>query len=158
MLSYCSGLVLKKPLNKFGSLNPFTYICPMTPSYYQYYTTDHSGVKTHIGFKLCKKPQRTKMWEGLRNQLNTDKAIKIIGYVGVDKRWLEDNTEIDLFAHYYLLPQEVQDVLAKYSDWGDSYDECRAMLKDMEAVGYTFEYYLDAVPYDLRKINLVVSN
>jgi len=129
----------------------------MTASYYQYYTEDHSGVRTHIEFKLCKKPQRTKLWNHLRDQLNTNKAIKIIGFVGVDKRWLEDNTEIDLFAHYYLLPQEVQDVLAKYSDWDATYDQCRAMLNDMEALGYTFEYYLDAEPYNLLKINLVES-
>jgi hypothetical protein len=61
--------------------------------------------------------------------------------------------EIDLFAHPDKLPQEVQDVLEKYSDWGESYEECKAMLIDMEAVGYTFDYYLTAEPYNLRKIN-----
>ena len=60
---------------------------------------------------------------------------------------------MDLFADHEKLPQHVQDILEKHGeDWDDSYDNCRAMLKDMEAVGYTFEYYLDAVPYDLRRM------
>jgi hypothetical protein len=58
----------------------------------------------------------------------------------------------DLFEHYETLPQEVQDVLSKY-DEVDTYEGCEAMLKEMEALGYTFEYYLDAVPYNLHKIN-----
>lgn len=59
---------------------------------------------------------------------------------------------IDLFADYETLPQEVQDVLAKYEDWGESYDECAAMLADMNKIGYTFEYYLTAEPYGLRRM------
>ena len=66
---------------------------------------------------------------------------------------MEDTTEIDLFDNYETLPQEVQDVLERYSDWNQTYEECRAMLYEMEAIGYTFDYYLDAQPYYLRKIN-----
>lgn len=59
---------------------------------------------------------------------------------------------MDLFEHYETLPQNVQDVLKKYEDWDATYEECRAMLIDMEAVGYTFEYYLDAEPFNLRRM------
>lgn len=60
---------------------------------------------------------------------------------------------MDLFEHPDKLPDSVQVILDKYSeDWDDSYDDCRNMLLEMEAVGYTFDYYLDAVPYDLRRI------
>ena len=63
-----------------------------------------------------------------------------------------DVNEIDLFEHYETLPQEVQDVLSKYAEV-DTYEQCANMLKECEALGYTFEYYLDAQPYGLRKMN-----
>ena len=62
-------------------------------------------------------------------------------------------SNLDLFEQQESLPQEVKDVLEKYKDFNPTYDECRAMLKDMEAIGYTFDFYLDAEPYNLRKIN-----
>jgi hypothetical protein len=63
---------------------------------------------------------------------------------------------IDLFEHYETLPKNVQRTLAR---WGDklyndqTYDNCAKFLKAMEKHGYTFDYYLDAQPYNLRKIN-----
>lgn len=59
---------------------------------------------------------------------------------------------IDLFERYNELPLEVQDVLRKYSDWDATYEECAALLSDMNSVGFTFDYYLDAEPYYLRRI------
>lgn len=67
-----------------------------------------------------------------------------------------ENTTIDLFEQYETLPQEMQDLLAK---WGEiiendqSYDNCAKFLNEVEQHGYTFDYYLDAMPYNLRKIN-----
>jgi len=61
----------------------------------------------------------------------------------------------DMFEHIEHLPSEVQEVLEKYSECDESYDVCRDMLEEMEAIGYTFEYYLDAEPYFLRKKDLV---
>ena len=61
----------------------------------------------------------------------------------------------DMFQHMEHLPIEVQEVLKKYAECDESYDVCSAMLKEMEAIGYTFEYYLDAEPYFLRKKDLV---
>lgn len=61
--------------------------------------------------------------------------------------------EKDLFNKYHSLPKEVLEILDRYNaNWGDSYEECRAMQKDLETVGYTFDWYLDAVPYNLRQI------
>jgi hypothetical protein len=63
-----------------------------------------------------------------------------------------EEIEIDLFDHPELIPQSVQDVLEKYgSDL--SYIDLENMLKEVEALGYTFEYYLDATPYNLQKIS-----
>ncbi len=60
---------------------------------------------------------------------------------------------MDLFECPEKLPDSVQAILNKYGeDWDDTYENCRNMLLEMEAVGYTFDYYLDACPYDLRRI------
>jgi hypothetical protein len=57
----------------------------------------------------------------------------------------------DLFNTPEKLPIEVQNVLNKYGEI-ETYDQCKAMLKELTKLGYTFEYYLDAQPYDLQKI------
>ena len=59
--------------------------------------------------------------------------------------------EIDLFETPEQLPANVQQILEKYGEF-ESYHQCEAMLKEMEAIGYTFEYYLDAMPFNLKKI------
>lgn len=61
----------------------------------------------------------------------------------------------DMFQHIETLPKEVQEVLEKYSEGDESYEVCANMLEEMENLGYTFEYYLDAEPYMLRKKGLV---
>jgi hypothetical protein len=59
----------------------------------------------------------------------------------------------DLFQHIDLLPVRAQKVLKKFEEYSDlTYKQCENLLKQMEYVGYTFDYYLDAVPYDLRPI------
>ncbi|MEK6829794.1 MAG: hypothetical protein AABY15_06770 [Nanoarchaeota archaeon] len=60
---------------------------------------------------------------------------------------------MDLFEHYDKLPQAVRDIISKYGeDWDETYENCRNMLLEVEAHGYTFDYYLDAEPYDLRRM------
>lgn len=61
---------------------------------------------------------------------------------------------VDLFEHIDTLPQEVQEVLEKHSSMENSYEDCNKLVADLEAVGYTCDFYLDAEPYNLRK-NLV---
>jgi len=55
-------------------------------------------------------------------------------------------TEIDLFEQYHLLPQNMQDLLLSYGDFEETYENCEKLLKDCQA----FDYYLDALPYNLR--------
>lgn len=59
----------------------------------------------------------------------------------------------DLFETPELIPDNVRAVFDKY-DNGDelSYEEIFKLHTEVEQLGYTFDYYLDAVPYDLRKI------
>jgi hypothetical protein len=59
---------------------------------------------------------------------------------------------IDLFETPDKLPKKVQKVLLKYENDNTSFKICRKLLKELKPLGYTFEYGLDAMPYELRKI------
>lgn len=61
------------------------------------------------------------------------------------------NEGIDLFEQWEQLPENVIEVLGKYS-FVDTYQGCADFLKELEPLGYTFDYYLNAEPYNLRKI------
>jgi len=61
---------------------------------------------------------------------------------------------IDLFEDYEQIPPEVQEILDRHSqafEDGD-YEGLKAAWDEVNAIGYTFEYYLDGQAYDLRKI------
>jgi hypothetical protein len=58
----------------------------------------------------------------------------------------------DLFETPELLPLEVQELIANIDEDGCSYAECARLLEAVQALGYTFEYGLDGMPYDLAKI------
>lgn len=58
----------------------------------------------------------------------------------------------DLFEEIETLPQEVQAVLAEFEDCDHTYPNCEQLLQALEPLGYTFEYGLDAEPFDLRKL------
>jgi hypothetical protein len=59
---------------------------------------------------------------------------------------------IDLFEHPEKLPIEVQTILNKFSECEQTYETCNNLLKALKPHGYTFKYYLDAIPYDLQKV------
>jgi hypothetical protein len=59
---------------------------------------------------------------------------------------------MDLFEQYQTLPQEVQQVLEKYSNDDNDYSNCENLIKDLNDIGYTCDYGLDGVPFDLQKI------
>lgn len=60
---------------------------------------------------------------------------------------------LDLFMNYFLLPKEALKIIDKYDDYdGDEYEMCRKMEKDFKKIGYTFDWYLDGEPYNLRLI------
>jgi hypothetical protein len=59
---------------------------------------------------------------------------------------------MDLFEKYDELPLEVLAIIEKYGDMDETYENCYNMVTELESVGYTCDYYLDAVPFDLRKI------
>ena len=57
----------------------------------------------------------------------------------------------DLFEHYYELPSNVLNVIEGLDD-ALSYKDCEALVKELNKLGYTCEYGLDAVPYNLQKL------
>lgn len=61
----------------------------------------------------------------------------------------------DLFEYYQEQPQELKNVLNQWQDRinnGLDYNQCAQLLREVEAVGFTFEYELSAEPFNLRKI------
>ena len=63
----------------------------------------------------------------------------------------------DLFECPELLPENVQTILSHYNDLemerGVQYTDLIQMGKEMAQNGYSFDFYLDGVPYNLQKIN-----
>jgi hypothetical protein len=47
-------------------------------------------------------------------------------------------------------PKEVLDILAQFED--NTYEECERILNKLERIGYTYEYGLDAEPFNLKKL------
>lgn len=65
-----------------------------------------------------------------------------------------DDEGVDLFEDYNDIPESVQKVLDNHSDAfeNEDYKGLEKAKKDLEKIGYTFEYGLDGTAYDLRKI------
>ena len=63
----------------------------------------------------------------------------------------------DLFECPELLPNNIQAILSRYADLeiekGVQYTDLIQMGKEMAKNGYSFDFYLDGVPYNLQKIN-----
>ena len=59
--------------------------------------------------------------------------------------------DVDLFEYMELLPRRLQIVLSCQED-DLTYAQCAALLARVERMGYTFDYELDATPYNLRPI------
>ena len=66
-----------------------------------------------------------------------------------------DMEGVDLFEDYEDQPQEIQRILSKYEMEDFNYDVLQNLKAELEAIGYTMDFGLDAEPYDLRKIGQV---
>jgi hypothetical protein len=65
------------------------------------------------------------------------------------------SSDNDLFhpENRHLIPELVFNVLETHDENADQYEELARLVRGVEMLGYTFDYYLDAQPFDLRKIN-----
>ncbi len=64
---------------------------------------------------------------------------------------------MDLFEHLEELPQPVQQVIAEFEErfedgTMDGYKSCVLLVSQLEELGYTCDYGLDAEPIELTKI------
>ena len=63
----------------------------------------------------------------------------------------------DLFETPNKLPKNIQAILSRYNDldirMGLTYTDLIKMGKELAVYGYEFDFYLDCVPYNLKKIN-----
>lgn len=57
----------------------------------------------------------------------------------------------DLFEHYESLPKKVLKVIENQGEI-ETYNDCKKLQNKLNKLGYDFEWYLDAIPYYLRKI------
>ena len=60
--------------------------------------------------------------------------------------------EEDLFNTPEILPQEVRDIIERYEEMDTCYEMCRNLIKELEPHGYSCDYGLDGIPYELTKI------
>jgi hypothetical protein len=64
----------------------------------------------------------------------------------------------DLFKTPNKLPKKVQAILNRYNDldikMGLTYTNLIQMGKELAIYGYEFDFYLDCVPYSLRKVKI----
>jgi len=58
----------------------------------------------------------------------------------------------DLFEMPKLLPMQILVLMDDYDLDCMSYADCEKLLSEMEENGYTFDFGLDAVPYNLRTV------
>lgn len=68
---------------------------------------------------------------------------------------MEELTGLDLFEHPELLPSDVAGTLDAMNDElesSDPYEVCGRYLGELGYAGYTFDYGLDGMPYNLRKM------
>ena len=76
----------------------------------------------------------------------------------VKKSYAKGGLVPDLFEFPEKQPKEVQGIVEKYEEIfateGESYELAANMKAELEALGYTMEYYLDAIPFGLRRIGV----
>jgi len=69
---------------------------------------------------------------------------------------MEDGGEIDLFEQYEKQPKELAEIVERYEERyldGDmDYQDTNRFLKEVNEIGYTFDYGLDNEPFGLKKM------
>jgi hypothetical protein len=61
----------------------------------------------------------------------------------------------DLFETPELIPSDVQAILESFDEESpNTYSELDRLVNEIELIGYTFDYFINAEPYGLRPINI----
>jgi hypothetical protein len=78
-----------------------------------------------------------------------DESDPIGGPLGEDDSEWQEGDE-DMFNDWENIPPDVMAILDKYSEEEQSYQILQSLQDELEAIGYTFDWGLDAEPYGLR--------
>lgn len=65
---------------------------------------------------------------------------------------------MNYFENLELVPEEVIDILDKYAMEDETYENCIAMDNELNSLGWTIEWGLDAVPYELEPLEFLTKN
>jgi hypothetical protein len=99
------------------------------------------------------KTLNTKTFEEVKNQVFDASGIDYPN----EWSWYRQNniwyphSKLDLFEYPHLIPENIQKILNGYDDCSD-YRTLSKMVERLNEIGFTFDYYLDAQPYDLVRI------
>ena len=64
----------------------------------------------------------------------------------------------DLFETPELIPSDVQAILESFDEESpNTYVELDRLVNELEVIGYTFDYFINADPYGLRPININIE-
>lgn len=64
----------------------------------------------------------------------------------------------DLFETPELIPSDVQAILESFDEESpNTYAELNRLVNELEVIGYTFDYFINADPYGLRPININIE-
>ena len=87
------------------------------------------------------------------SDVSLEKVKKYHRYAYADGGMMADEG-VDLFEDYENIPEDVQEILDEHMEEldGGDYRDLEKVKEKLEAIGYTYEYGLDGVAYDLRKI------
>ena len=64
---------------------------------------------------------------------------------------------MDLFNKFKTLPEPVKNIIVKYGNMDNDYNNCIAMQIELSEYNYTFDFGLDAIPYNLKKVKTNVK-
>lgn len=56
---------------------------------------------------------------------------------------------MDLFENYETLPNEVLEIISNFDYLNTNYKICEKLVEDLNKAGYTCEFGLDAIPFNL---------
>ena len=107
------------------------------------------NIFNHNGYLVEKTPA------GLWNATSESRFISSFNldtiFKKIDGATDPNTTGADLFETPELIPDNVRAILEENQS-GENYEDIEIVLCQLNALNYTFDYYLDATPYNLRKI------
>jgi len=91
-----------------------------------------------------------------RYKVVSKKTLKSLGIENPNERFKSYEDGGDLFQNYDEQPEELAEItnfyMQKFNEDDYDYEDSQNFLKEVEAIGYTFDYGLDNEPYGLRPI------